>query len=214
MRFILWGLLALFLNACSVSQVPLTKESYKLAAKLQQHNSGLTSWDMTASTSISTTETSYSLIAFWQQTRDRFKIRFDAPFTTGVLRIKGDANYSELTLENKKTIHGATPEQLIAEVTRFEIPVTGLTQWIRGIPHSKSAYAIDINANGDTKSIKQDGWLVEYDDWQEVEVKSKIYRLPNHIDLKNNNLRIKISPSQWLKETPLKSNPLFSDLDS
>lgn len=213
MRFILFGLLSIFLTACSKPQLPLTKESHELAEQLQLHNKSLTSWDITASTSLTTDISSYSLTAYWHQHNDRYNLRFDVPFTTGVLRVRGQNGFSEITVENKKTIRGVRPEDLIAEFTPFKIPVTGLTRWIRGIPHSDSEYQIAINANGDTKNIKQDGWFIEYDDWEAIEIGQQAYRLPSQINLSQTELKIRISPSNWVKTKPVKSNPLFSDLD-
>ncbi len=213
MKIIVWSILGLLLTACSTPQLPVTQESYELAARLQQQNSRLTAWDITANTSITAKDSSYSLSVFWQQDGKNFDLRFDAPFATGVLRIKGNAEFAELTLENKKTIRGDTPEQLIKEVTPFDIPVTGLIYWIRGIPHKNAQNTTVINAYGDTKTIRQDGWLIRYDDWKEVTIQSHVYRLPHKILLDNDALQIKIKPSGWVKKVPLKSHPLFSDLD-
>ncbi len=211
--FSLFGLLSLLLNACSTPQLPITQQSHELAAKLQQHNQGLNSWDLIASTSLATSETSYSLTVYWHQNGDQYNLRFDAPFTTGILKIKGRTGFSELTIDNKKTIQGIKPEQLIAEVTPFNIPVTGLTHWIRGIAHKNSAYQLNILSTGDTKNITQDGWLIEYDDWERIHIGTQFYRLPGDIHLKQNALNIRISPSNWTKPKQLQINPLFSDLD-
>lgn len=213
MRFIVFWLVSLLLAACSTPQLPITEESHRLAAKLQQQNRGLMSWDMVASTAFTNKDSSYSLTAFWQQNEDEYSIRFDAPFNTGVLKIKGHAGFSELILDNKKTIQGVSPEQLIAQATTFNIPVTGLTQWIRGIPHQETQYLIGIKANGDTETIEQDGWLIRYDDWDMVSINAHTYRLPNTLRLKQGDINIKISPSQWLLTTPKKNNSVFSDLD-
>jgi len=212
-RLIVFGLVSLLLGACSTPQLPITAKSHHLASKLQQQNRGLTSWDMVASTAFSNTDSSYSLTAFWQQNEDEYSIRFDAPFNTGVLHIKGRSGFSELILDNKKTIQGISPEQLISEATTFNIPVTGLTQWIRGIPHQETQYVINIKANGDTKTIEQDGWIIRYDDWDRVDINTHTYRLPNTLRLKQGDINIKISPSQWVLTRPKKNNSVFSDLD-
>jgi len=213
-RFIIFGLLSLFLAACSTPQLPITQQSHERAAKLQQHNASLTSWDITASTSLTTEDDSYSLSLFWHQHNDQYTMRFDAPFTTGVLRVRGHNGFSEITVDNKKTIRGVTPEDLIAEVTQFNIPVTGLRQWIRGIPHKNSAFELAIKANGDTKNIQQDGWLIEFEDWELFDIDQQSYRLPSNIKLSQDKLNIHISPSSWVKPKAIKSNPIFSDLNS
>ena len=148
----------------------------------------------------------------WQQTNDQYSLRFDAPFNTGVLKIKGHKGFSELILDNKKTLQGENPEQLIAEVTPFNIPVSGLTHWIRGIPHQRTSKSIKIKANGETKSIQQDGWLIQYEEWAEELIGLKHYKLPEKIILTQGDLTIKISPSQWIHQ-PLEKNSVFSDLD-
>lgn len=214
MRVILFGLLSLFLSACSTPQLPITQKSHAQALQLQQHNKTLKSWDLTATTALTSDETSYSLSVFWHQNHDQYHLRFDAPFTTGVLKVKGKKGYAEITVDNKTTIKGISPEDLIAEATQFNIPVTGLMQWIRGIPHNDSKYQLNINGSGDTKNIKQDGWLIEYDDWELVKIGQQNYRLPSHINLSQAKLNIRISPSNWVKPIPVKTHRLFSDLDA
>lgn len=209
----LFAVLILLLSACSTPQLPITEESRELATKLQQHNRNLNLWDLIASTSLTSSEASYSLTAYWQQNGAQYNLRFDAPFNVGILKIKGQAGFSELTIDNKKTIRGIKPEQLIAEVTPFNIPVTGLTHWIRGIAHKNSKHQLNILSTGDTKNITQDGWLIEYDNWEKTNVGGNFYRLPGDINLQQGDLNIRIIPSSWSKPKLNQSNPLFSDLD-
>lgn len=213
MRFKLFCLLSILLTACTTPQLPISKESHEQAALLQQHNKSLTSWDITASTSLATEDNSYSLTVYWHQKNDRYDLRFDAPFTTGVLKVKGHNGFAEITVDNKKTIQGNNPEDLIAEATQFNIPVTGLTHWIKGIPHLDTESKVTIFANGDTKAIQQDGWFIQYENWRKVDIAQSIYRLPSNIKLSQAELDIRISPSDWVKPKPVKSNPLFSDLN-
>lgn len=212
MRLVYFTLLGFLITACSTPQIPLTQHSYESAAKLQQNNKQLTAWDLSASTSLITETSSYSLSVAWHQADDKYDLRFDAPFTTGVLKVKGYQGFSELTVENKKTIRGDNPEQLITQLTQFNIPVTGLVHWVRAIPHNNSTFDIAIQANGYTKTIKQDGWLIEYDDWSQIKIDSKQYDLPGQIKLSSGGLQIKISPSTWVKKT-VETNPVFTDLN-
>lgn len=212
MRAALVALLGLFLSACSTPQLPVTEKSYVQSLKLQQHNSELSSWFILAQVSLTTEDKAYHFNTQWQQDVDQYKLRFEAPLASGAIELKGDQDGAELRLNNDKSYRGTDPEQLIRQVTPFNIPVIGLNSWVRGIAHRQSQNQIEINANGTTKNIQQDGWLIEYKDWETTQIAKSEYQMPSDIRLTHPTMHIRIRPSSWQPQQH-KVNPIFSDLE-
>ncbi len=213
MRLVLALFITLFLAACATPQLPITETSRALADKLQQQNQHLNSWQLTGRASVVTEQTAYYFNVFWKQNQQQYDLRFEAPLVSEAILLTGHEGFAELRLNKHKTIRGINPDQLITQAMGFNIPVTGLHSWVRGIAHKNSESQLQIKANGQTKEIRQDGWLIEYSDWGLFKINNKQYSLPSDIHLTHEQIKIRIRPSQWQQQQQPKINPIFSDLD-
>lgn len=206
------AVITLIINACATPPKPITQQSEQLAKKLQQQNSQLHSWHMSAQVSLDTDTEHYSFNALWQQQNNTYLLQFDTLLSSVFMQIQGSARQAELRLKDR-IYKGSNPEQLIAQLTPFNIPVTGLKYWIRGLKQPELNAQQEINYDGSIKSIQQQGWSIDYKEWDKVIIAKKHYTLPSDLELHRDAIYIRIQPSTWIKKQQQPSNPLFSDLE-
>ncbi|HCD04151.1 MAG TPA: outer membrane lipoprotein LolB, partial [Methylophaga sp.] len=106
----------------------------------------------------------------WQQHQDDFTIRLIGPFSQGAVELKGDDELVTMTFSDGQTYSATTPEQLLAEVMGWLLPVSALRDWVRGLPYS--AIKIDgktLDDKGRLMTLSQAGWEVEFIDYVPLE---------------------------------------------
>lgn len=211
MRLLLLSV-ALLLSACATPPQTITNKSIENAQKLQQHNQTLNTWRLRAQVSLNESEQHYSFNALWHQQQDQYLLQFDTLLFSSFMQLQGKNGFAELRLEDK-IYTGNNPEQLIAQLTPFKIPVTGLSYWIRGLKQPGLEAQQDINADGSIHSIKQQGWRIEYLDWDHFNIHNSQYWLPSDIVLKRKEIEIRIQPSSWSQKRNTPINPIFTDLE-
>lgn len=70
----------------------------------------------------------------WQQYGDNYQIQINGPAGQGAAQFQGNPNQVTLIRKDQTIYHAANPEELLATHFGWQIPVTGIQYWIRGIP--------------------------------------------------------------------------------
>ena len=124
-------------------------------------------WNLYARAALRLEGEAYNIGIRWQRQRDgRFMVLLEAPFGQGVFRI--DANEPgvyRLLLPDGQSFENTTAEALLEDAVGWSLPISGLDFWIRGLPHPQSAYSHRLDSSGRARSIRQDGWDIEYIDY-------------------------------------------------
>lgn len=98
--------------------------------------------------------------------------------------------------DNKQTLTAADTESLTQDTLGFSLPLSGLSYWALGKPSNQSiANAMTWDLDGKTKTLVQDGWNIEYNDYLIHEG----YSLPKKVLLSNNSITIKLIVDNWDK---------------
>jgi len=104
----------------------------------------------------------------WQQHGEHYSVALSAPITRQSWRLSGDAGGARLEGLDGGPRDGADPARLLREATRWEIPVTALADWVRGLrasaDHGPAQLAFGVD--GRLARIEQDGWTIDYSAWQ------------------------------------------------
>ena len=75
----------------------------------------------------------------------------------------------------------------------WQLPVSHLLYWVRGLPAPDSRSRIALDPNGRLASLQQDGWDVQYLGYTEEDG----YTLPNRIKLAGRDLKITLVVKDW-----------------
>ncbi len=98
--------------------------------------------------------------------------------------------------DNKQTLTANDTESLTQETLGFRLPLSGLSYWALGKPSNQSiANAMTWDNDGKTKTLLQDGWNIEYNDYLTHEG----YTLPRKVSLSNDLISIKLIVDNWDK---------------
>lgn len=130
----------------------------------------------------------------WSQLEENFSIHLFGPFGQGATWLRHDGGM--FTLENAQTgmRYAPTAEELMQEVLGWQVPVSNLQFWLRGLPApTPRATNTTFDASGLLTQLQQQRWIVTYSGHQEFTG----WWLPTRISAKRDDIEIKIVVKSW-----------------
>lgn len=128
----------------------------------------------------------------WHQQGPEYRIQLNGPLGIGKVLIEGDD--TGVSLQNSDgTFTSASPESLVLELTGWDIPVSQLVYWVRGLP-APEPVADEIQLQeGRLQQLSQAGWDIEYQRFTVAHGLS----LPSKIVLQRPDTRLTVLIKQW-----------------
>jgi outer membrane lipoprotein LolB len=211
-------ILVMLMSACSqVPELQVTPESERIWDIRQQQLGNIDEWEIHARTVIFLEDKVYPLGINWVRRQEYSLIVIEASFGQGVIRIESNVSTDKnkqfkLTLADGRYHLGATPEALLFNLYGWSIPVSGLKSWIKGLPQPNVDSNYKIYGSGKLKSLRQNGWLVNYLDYFSEQEQPQ--QLPKRLYLKHDNMGIKIAIERWAKlEASVEPESIFPNFD-
>ena len=159
---------------------------------LQQQLLGLQSWRVEGKIGLRREGKGNSALLSWQQNADHYKIRLSGPLGIGTVTIEGDDTGVEV--RNKQGVfHAPSPEQLMLEQTGWQIPLSQLRYWARGLPAADLPLYDERIEAGRLQQLVQGGWDIEYRDYQRVDD----LWLPSRITLSRAETTLTLLLKRW-----------------
>lgn len=129
----------------------------------------------------------------WQQRADgSFDLRLAGPFGAGAIGIAGDARSVQVRSRDGSEFT-TDPERWLQQRTGWTLPIAGLRYWMLGLPAPHSASQPQFNAAGGLAALDQDGWHLQYEEYQAVGT----LNLPRRLRLQNEVATIKVIADRW-----------------
>ncbi|MCY4265812.1 MAG: lipoprotein insertase outer membrane protein LolB [Gammaproteobacteria bacterium] len=154
-------IIAGLLGACSSLAPPAPQNSEW--SVLRQQLEAMQSWQLRGRVNVRYNNKSYTPRIQWQQNGLNFSLRLWGTFNTGNTIVKGSPDV--VTLEQGDTVlHADSPEQLILEQLGYELPVSYLRYWVRGLPDPSSQAELEFNEMNQLVRLQQEDWIVTYAD--------------------------------------------------
>lgn len=169
-RLLVIGLLALLAAACAPLPVRTGSDASLLAAQ-SAREAGLAAtpaWTMTGRLAVNAQGEGGSGRIEWRQQGEDFEIRLSAPVTRKSWRLVRRAGQVTLEGLDGGLRSGSDAEALLAEATGWRIPVAALGAWARG-GRAAGPAQIEFTPEGLPALISQQGWVVEYREWDVAE---------------------------------------------
>lgn len=132
----------------------------------------------------------------WRQEGVHYDIALSAPVTRQSWRLSGDEAGAQLEGLEGGTRIGPDPVELLREATRWEIPVTALSSWARGLradPRHGPASVL-YAADGRLGRIEQAGWVIDYSSWQ---ADAEGVELPNRLNASKGEAKVRLVVDRW-----------------
>lgn len=152
----LLALLAACASAPPVAETgdwPLQRESLE----------ALDAWQFRGRVNVRYENESHTPRILWRQQHRNYDIRLWGSFNAGNTRITGDPDGVILESDGE-VLSAETPEDLILERLGYELPVSHLEYWIRGLPAPGGEADLLFNERDQLAGIRQEGWSVSYPD--------------------------------------------------
>lgn len=156
------GLAALLLVLQACASAPPAANNPNWAA-LQTRLESLESWRLRGRVNVRYQGDSHTPRIDWQQDRSDYRIRLWGTFNAGNTLIEGSENGVSLDSQGR-TSQAATPEGLILRELGYELPVSSLNYWIKGLPAPDSRYNLAFDELNRLSELTQEGWLIRYPD--------------------------------------------------
>lgn len=195
MKRLLIMLAALLMTACT----PLWQTKPPASAEVMWENrqaslKQLDDWSFRGRTVIRQDEEGWNVGVDWWQRQDDFTIRLFGPFSQGAVELKGDSKLVTMTFSDGESYSAATPEQLLAEVMGWLLPVSALRDWVRGLPHATiKINEKSLDGKGRLSTLSQAGWEVEFVDYVPLDGND----VPAKIFIEHPQLSIRLVINDW-----------------
>lgn len=150
-------------------------------------------WQISGKIAVQTSKDSGSATVNWLQNQKSFQLTLMGPLGTNSLKLSGSDHQVTLETANGKTFSAATPEQLLAKQWGFNVPVSYLHYWIRGLPVPNVPADSQFDTYGRLSTLKQEDWQVLFLAYTRV----ASIDLPAKIAITSAALKVKIIVYQW-----------------
>ncbi|WP_162096067.1 lipoprotein insertase outer membrane protein LolB [Pseudomonas chlororaphis] len=194
-HLIVFSFIAL-LAGCSGFGTRESVEGHGSPALWREHKQqlvGLDGWQINGKIGIRAPKDSGSGTLFWLQRQDYYDIRLSGPLGRGAARLTGRPGKVALEVANQGRYEAPTPEALLEEQLGWNLPVSHLAWWVRGLPAPDSKSRLTLDGDSRLSNLEQDNWQVEYLSYAQ----QSGYWLPERIKLHGRDLDVTLVIKEW-----------------
>lgn len=197
MRLLWIVLLALTLSSCaSIAPTTATTAPAEPKATWSERQASLNrihSWWLNGKIAVQTNKDSGSAAVSWTQSQRSYSLAITGPLGAGSMKLAGSPGGVTLQASDGKTYHAKSGEQLLATKWGFNLPVSNMRYWMRGLPVPGAAASTHFDQNARLTSLDQQGWHIEYSSY----MNAGGVDLPEKVSITSPMLRVKIVVYQW-----------------
>lgn len=189
----LWLAGLLVLSGCATRPPvsPIAAEASWLARQATLEE--LTDWRVEGRIAVRTADEGWSAHFDWKQRGEDYRIRVRGPFGQGAVELQGNGQGVWLKRVDQPPVFALNPEELLEQETGWQLPVAGLSSWLRGLPVPGGTPDIVWDAQGRLLKIDQNGWQISYSRYR---VQGD-FQLPEKLRMQHNSLQVKFIIDGW-----------------
>lgn len=167
------------------------------AATWDQHLSEvkqINSWALNGSVSITHSgKTDIASLQWQQQQMNNYNIMLSGPLSIGHVGISSHGGAVTLAQSGKQTVTANSAEQLMQQQLGWQLPVSSMYYWVRGIPAPGGKPNMSLDSQNHLTQLAQQGWVITYDGYQQVQNVD----LPNTVTMSNPRLQVRLVIKRW-----------------
>ncbi|WP_192954816.1 lipoprotein insertase outer membrane protein LolB [Gallaecimonas mangrovi] len=148
-------------------------------------------YEVTGKVAILTDKSRDSANLYWQQDEKDYYLQLTTFLGTQVLAMESKAGQVSLTNRNG-TYHDTDAQRLLYRLSGWQIPVNDLPQWLKGNAGAQGQI-VAKDKQGRIATLQSQGWTIQYQGWSRQGGRE----LPTKLDLRKDNIRIKLQIDQW-----------------
>ena len=139
---------------------------------------------------------------FWRHGDKGDWLSLEGPLGQTVATLSSNTDKTILTT-TEKTWEATDPETLTEQALGWRLPLSGLSQWITGMPDMRRAYEWQPAEQSDQRTLLQDGWEIRYSTY----FTDTPQHLPRKLELRRDELHLKLVIDQWTTGPALDIKP-------
>ncbi|MEO8400712.1 MAG: lipoprotein insertase outer membrane protein LolB [Gammaproteobacteria bacterium] len=194
-RFIIALVASLFIlvGCASLSPPPQPQNQTQTTEKRVVNLSSIKNWELKGLIAVRANKSAWSANWQWQQTQKNYTISLIGPLGSNSLKLTGAPNQVLLETSDGKKLTSTSPESLLEQQLGWQLPVSNLYYWIRGLPVPNTPAQKHYDAFNHLTDLSQDGWTIQYLRYTSI----NHIDVPNKIYLANTKMNVKIVINQW-----------------
>lgn len=126
-------------------------------------------WELRGRLAVRTDERGGQASLIWLRDDVRHSIRLNGPLGRGVVRVTQDERGARLTDAEQRVFEASSAEELVYLYTGWQLPITNLEWWVRGLPVPGVNAGRELDDSGRLRILHQQGWEVQYQGYVRVE---------------------------------------------
>lgn len=155
-------------------------------------------WQITGKIAVITAEDSGSASVDWIQHQQQFSISLFGPLGLNGLKLNGSSRYATLTTANGQHYSAHSPELLLKQQWGWNLPVSYLNYWVRGLPVPNLPTENKWDANHRLERLQQAGFDIQFLSYVPVSLSSEqTIELPNKISITSPTFKTKMIIYDW-----------------
>lgn len=191
--------LSLWLSGCqSLPTTPIHVEEPASGTARRTALEKVQAFEVEAKLAVQYAGKGYTARMQWQHSATQDTLDIFSPLGQQVAHIERDHQQVRLT-DQRGTLHQAQDIAALTEqLLGWRLPLSGLSQWILGIPAPNSPYQAQYLASGEPLQLQQEGWRIDYGQYQSGALPTNAPQtLPNYLYLQQQDIRLKLVILQW-----------------
>jgi outer membrane lipoprotein LolB len=193
----LFAIVALLsLAACVPQAVRVKGDASLLNAQLarEQALAHADHWSLQGRLGISNGKDGGSGSFSWRQDGDRYEFILRGPAISGMnFRLSGGPDGALLEGMAHGPLRGPDAEALMRKALGWEVPLRDLRAWVLGVRADSGPAELSFGENRLPSLLQQDGWTVDYRDWDETRQPP----LPTRVFAARPPYKVKLSIESW-----------------
>lgn len=188
-------------GAAQISAASAAQQARIAQLGLQDRQCDAPVWQMTGRVALSNGKDGGSGGIEWTQGKGRSAITLSAPVTRQSWTLMVDAGGALLDGVPDGPLRGADASRLLRDATGWEIPVTALGCWLRGVDAAPAAFgdaSIVFGTDLLPLRIEQGGWTIAYSGWTLDATSGAM--LPSRVNAERDGNRVRLVVDRWNAE--------------
>jgi outer membrane lipoprotein LolB len=192
----LLALLLCGLSACAVLPEVERDEAVADAAFAERgaRLAAVTEWRFAGRLALELPGESWTGQLSWRSQANGQIIDLSGPMGRGGGRLFIDGDAAVLLTRDGERFEAADPDTLLARIAGRDLPVSGLSYWVRGMARPGAGFAPRVDPSGQPSRLIQDGWEIIYGDFEPMAPVA----MPRAIELRRDDVLLRLAIDRWL----------------
>lgn len=188
---------ALIASGCT-TLTPHTPSAVTTLEQQQLRLQNINNWQFDGKLGVRSPYDSGSASIKWQQFPRAYNIHISGPLGQKRMHVQGEENKVSLHRAGQPSISADNAEALLQEATGWNLPISQLSYWVRGLPAPKlPSEQLTLGDNGLIAELQQAGWHISYTQYAPQQYLDTQVLLPSRIQAVNDELRLTLVIRTW-----------------